>query len=403
LLTISQVFQHTHGLFISDEVLCLIIFKAGKSLYDIPDHRYTHDITPSKSAIKVICHWMETVSSRVSKKSTKTNWMSKLLPIFILVATHIDELHPEITVARKIAYNTLVPALRAEIEGKPLAGHIAGSKSGKLFTEDSISLFLLSNKVREPEVIYRLKRVVTEAAFIQRQKRPIRYLRMERKFLMLAHKENVTVIDFPQAEEVAVSCGLSSSSEEVQKALQYFHQRGSLLYFSKIPKLCNFIILSPQWLAKLLCYVLTTLVCCPVEFPLSLYAKKLKNQGLLEQELLKWSLEKFIENEAACGHKMTNLQLKEEMIIDLLVNFKLMADVTSSSLAENRKREPEERLFLVPHLLPVPKLSSSKLFTYSFFFHFTGGFIAEVVFNQLVVKCVEWNHQHEYDLLRYVV
>ena len=357
-------------------------------------------MTPSKSAIKVISHWMETISSRVSKESTEANWMSKLLPIFVLVATHIDELHPDIKVARKMAFDMLVPTLRAEIEGKPFAGHIAGSKSEKLFAEDSISLFLLSNKVREPEIINRLKKVVTEAAFIQRQKRPIRYLRMERKFLLLAQKDNMTVIDFPQAEEVAVSCGLSSSGEEVQKALQYFHQRGSLLYFSKIPKLSNFIILSPQWLAKLLCYTLTTLVCCPGDFPLSLYAKKLQNQGLLEQELLKWSLEKFIEHELACGHKMANLQLKEEMIINLLVNFKLMADVTNFSLAENRKRKPHERLFLVPFLLPVPKLSTSKLFRYSFFFHFTGGFIAEVVFDQLVVKCAEWNSQHHYDLLR---
>ena len=395
-----QVFQHTHGLFISEELICLIIFNAGKSLYEIPEHRYTDDKTPSKSAIKVISHWMETVSSRVSKESTKANWMSKLLPIFVLVATHIDELHPDITVARKIAYKTLVPALRAEIEGKPYAGHIAGSKSGKLFEEDSPSLFLMSNKVREPEVIYRLKKVVTEAAFIQRQKRPIRYLRMERKFLLLAHKENMTVIDFPQAEEVAANCGLFSSSEEVHKALQYFHQRGSLLYFSQIPNLSKFIILSPQWLAKLLSYALTTLMCCPADFPLSIFAKKLKNQGLLEQELLKWSLEKFLENEAACGHRMGNVQLEEEMIIDLLVNFKLMADVTSSSLAQNRERKPEKRLFLVPHLLPPPELSCSKLFCYKILFNFTGGFIAEVVFDQLVVKCVQWNDQHQYDLIQ---
>ena len=343
---------------------------------------------------------METISSRVSKESTEANWLSKLLPIFVLVATHIDELHPDIKVARKMAFEMLVPALRAEIEGKPFAGHIAGSKSEKLFAEDSISLFLLSNKVREPAIINRLKKVVTEAAFIQRRKRPIRYLRMERKFLLLAQKENMTVIDFPQAKEVAVSCGLSSSSEEVKKALQYFHQRGLLLYFSKVPKLSEFIILSPQWLAKLLSYALTTLVCCPADFPLSIYAKKLKNQGLLEQELLRWSIKKFLENEAACGHRMGTIKLDEEIIIDLFVSFKLMADVTGSSLAENRERKPDEKLFLVPYLLPLPELSCSNLFCYRILFHFTGEFIAEVVFDQLVVKCAQWNGQHQYDLIQ---
>ena len=66
----QQIFQHLHGLFVSEEVVCLIVFNAGKSLYEVPDRRYPNDVTPAKSAIKVICYWMELISFRISRRST---------------------------------------------------------------------------------------------------------------------------------------------------------------------------------------------------------------------------------------------------------------------------------------------------------------------------------------------
>ena len=36
----QQIFQHTHGLFVSEEVVCLIVFNAGRSLYEVPGRRY---------------------------------------------------------------------------------------------------------------------------------------------------------------------------------------------------------------------------------------------------------------------------------------------------------------------------------------------------------------------------
>ena len=401
-----QVFQHIHGMFVSKEMVCLIVFNAGKSLYEVPYHRYPNDTTPAKSAIKTILYWMETVSSRVSEKSTNENHTSIYQPVFVLVGTHIDELHSDIVQARAIAFQLIVPALRKEIEGRPFAGHIAGSKNNQLFGEDSPSIFFLSNKVRESKVINELKEIIIKIAFIQRQKRPIIYVKMERRFLLLAYKDKMNVINFEEAKKVAESCGLPSTDERVLKALNYFHKKGFLLHFAQVPGLNDMIILSPHWLAKLLTYLLTTLKCHPVEFPLTDYAKKLQCQGLLEQELLEWSWDKFVMDEASKGHKMT--EVKAEQIIQLLVNFKLMADVTSSSFADvmstslfgRRERSKAERLFLVPHLLPKEEHTSTKQFHYKFLFYFPGGFIAEVVFNQLVVKCAEWNGEKQYDLIK---
>ena len=392
-----QVFQHTHGLFISDEVISLIVFNAGKCLYETVDHRYTNDITPSKSGIKSICYWMEVVSARVSRKSTSKDDFSKLLPTYVLVATHIDELHEDITVARKIAFEKIVPVLLKELEGKPFLNHIAGSKNNELFTEGSPSIFFMSNKKRDPIVINQLKQVITKIAFTNKQPRPIRYLKMERKFLHLAYQDKVSVITLPQGKDVAQKCGLSEG--EVYKALQHLHKKGTILHFAEVSGLSNIIILSPNWLAKLLTYVLTTLKCYPREFPLNIFAKKLREEGLLEEQLMQWNIQQFLETEADQRvPDITPLQIAQ-----LLINFKLMADVTSSSLAHKQlqveKRKENERLFLAPHLLPKETIAHPKPF-YRFLYHFPGGFISEAVFNQVVVMCAEWNGTHQYDLLK---
>ena len=137
----QQIFHHMHGLFVSEDVVCLIVFNAGKSLFTVPNKRYPDDITPAKSAIKVICYYMEMISARVSKRSTEGDDLSEFLPTFILIGTHIDELHPDIKVATKLAFQHFVPALMKELASKPFAKHIAGSKNNQLFTEGSLQFF----------------------------------------------------------------------------------------------------------------------------------------------------------------------------------------------------------------------------------------------------------------------
>ena len=396
----QQIFHHMHGLFVSEDVVCLIVFNAGKSLFTVPDKRYPDDITPAKSAIKVICYYMEMISARVSKRSTEGDDLSEFLPTYILIGTHIDELHPDIKVATKLAFQYFVPALIKELESKPFAKHISGSKNNQLFAEGSSSIFFISNKdeMRDPLVIGKIKRVIFKAASITKQSRPIRLIEMERKFMLLAQQDKMTVIDMSLAKEVAESCGLSCSDQELINFLNYFHQKGILLHFHKVPNLSNIIILSPEWLAKLLTYILTTLKCQPVGPPLALLVRKLQTRGLLEEELLKWSLEEFIKTEELMGHKMVKFYSSD--VTNLLINFKLMANVSNTSLIGQNPRIPGKGLFLVPHLLPKEELVHSKAFGYRFFYYFPAKFIPEHLVDQLIVRCAEWNRSKQYDILR---
>ena len=396
----QQIFHHMHGLFVSEDVVCLIVFNAGKSLFTVPDKRYPDDITPAKPAIKVICYYMEMISARVSKRSTEGDDLSEFLPTFILIGTHIDELHPDIKVATKLAFQSIVPALIKELASKPFAKHIAGSKNNELFTEGSSSIFFVSNKdeMRDPLVIGKIKRVIFKAATITKQSRPIRLLKMERKFMLLAHQDKRSVIDISLAKEVAESCGLSYTSEDFVNVLNYFHQKGILLHFNKVPALSNIIILSPHWLAKLLTYVLTTLKCQPVGPPLALFIQKLQRTGLLEQELLEWSVQQFIKDEKMKGYEMVKLVGSD--VSSLLINFKLMANVSNTSLVGQNSRAPGKQLFLVPHLLPKEEFVHSKAFGYRFYYYFPEKFIPDHFVDQLIVKCAEWNRSKQYDLLK---
>ena len=396
----QQIFHHMHGLFVSEDVVCLIVFNAGKSLFSVPDQRYPDDITPTKSAIKVICYYMEMISARVSKRSTEGDDLSEFLPTFILIGTHIDELHPDIKVATKLAFQHIVPALIKELESKPFAKHIAGSKNNELFMEGSSSIFFISNKdeLRDPLVIGKIKRVVFKAASITKQSRPIRLVEMERKFMLLAHQDKMSVIDKSLAKEVAESCGLCGTDQELVNVLNYFHQKGILLHFHKVPALSNMIILSPQWLAKLLTYVLTTLKCQPVGPPLAPFVRKLRMTGLLEEELLEWSVQQFIKDETTRGNKMVKLVGSD--VADLLVNFKFMVNVSNTSLIGQNPRSPGNNLFLVPHLLPKEEHVYSKAPGFHFFYYFPAKFIPEHLVDQLIVKCAEWNRSKQYDILK---
>ena len=395
----QQVFQHTHGLFVSEDVVCLIVFNASKLLDEVPERRYEGDKSPARSGLDTITYWMDLISCRVSKKSISDNDLSEFLPTFILVGTKIDLLSSDINKAEEIAYQRFVPIFQEKLAGKPFAKHIAGSKKGQLFTRGSPSIYFLSNCLRNREVVVKLQRIILQAAPIRN--RPTRLVKMERTLMLLSHKDKLSVINMEQVKEVAKSCGIPTDHEEVLAALKFFHQKGTLLYFHQVPALSNIIILCPQWLAKLLTYVLTNLICQPAGPPLAQYAQERNRKGLLRQELINFCINQFLDEENRKGYQVP--KLKGDDVADLLLKFKLMADVTDTPLAPNiSTAKCTQRVYLVPHLLPVQPFVPLSGPHYKVFYYFPGHFIPDNLVDQLIVKCAEWNKKCKFGFLRYV-
>ena len=390
----QHVFQHTHGLFVSEEVVCLIVFDASKLLEEIPERRYKDDDRPARSGLETITYWMDLISCRVSKKSTSDSDLSEFLPTFILVGTKIDLLSSDIKEAEEIALHRFIPIFKEKFAGKPFAKHIAGSKNGQLFTRESPSIFFLSNCKRNPEVVAKLQHVILKAA--PKKSRPTRLVKMERKLMLLSHKEKMSVVDMEQVKEVAKSCGISQDDQEVLEVLKFFHQKGTLLYFNQVPALSNVIILCPQWLAKLLTYVLTNLICQPAGPPLAQYAEERNKKGLLRKELIDYCIDRFLAEESRKGHKVPKLMGND--VVDLLLNFKLMVDVTDASMGT--KKIAISRIYLVPHLLPVQEFLPATGTCYKILYYFPGHFIPDILLDQLIVKCAEWNKRQKFGFLR---
>jgi len=398
----QQVFHHTHGLFMSEEVVCLIVFDASKSLDEVPAHRYSNDKSPSRTALQSILYWMELISCRVNKKSTSDDDLPVCYPIYILVGTHIDLLDDNIEKAKEIAYNKHVPLLKEKLElkDKPFVSHIAGSKDGCLF-EDSQSIFFLSNlsELRDATVVTALQQTIIKAAPIRY--RPTKYVKVERRLIQLSFDQKFSIISLTQLKEVATSCGIvHNSNVSMEKLLEYLNHKGTILYFAKVPVLSDIIVLSPQWLARLLTYVLTSLIRRPVEPPLTHFAKERSTEGLIREELLEWCVTQFNKDEIKRGQKNFKLTNWKCKVSELLLSFHLMVDVTNSSLAK-RDIPVKGKLYLVPHLVPErPIKQPSTNRSYSLLFYFTFGFISDIFIDQLIVKCAEWNAQHHFDLMQ---
>ena len=124
------------------------MFDGSKLLEDTLECRYKDDVSPARSGLHTITYWMDLISCRIRKRSTTDEDLSE----FLLVATHIDLLSPDIHKAREIAFNKFMLLFEKEFLHKPFSKYIVGSKKGNLFTKGSSSVFFLSNQVRDAEV-----------------------------------------------------------------------------------------------------------------------------------------------------------------------------------------------------------------------------------------------------------
>ena len=99
------IFHNTHSIFISENGVPVITFNASMELTNEIVIR-KGDAPPAEchTIISSIHYWLQVVDSVCSVEGSEEDH-SFLLPTALLAGTHIDKLHPDIKVARKIAKN----------------------------------------------------------------------------------------------------------------------------------------------------------------------------------------------------------------------------------------------------------------------------------------------------------
>ena len=390
----QTIFHNAHSVFISEEGVPIITFNASVELTNEINPRDNSPSLQEKSTgISSIHYWLQVVDSMCSVEGSDGD-LSPLLPTALLAGTHIDKLHPDIKEARKIAKKMILPLLVKELSKKPYAQHLAGSGKGLMAALEQFCFFI-SNNIRDEE-IERLKNSAVKAAVSLRKKLPIFFLKIERA--LLSHNEQVMSMSMLLEIIAQSTFPLAKNCAEFKAILRYFHNKRTILHFSKVKSLQDVVILSPRWLAKLFSYVITAHTYVNKASDLDKAWERLSKHGILQDNLLEHMLKKFYsENPSA-------ISISYQQVVDILLCFHLVARITKEAwfCEEGCPSLPDHGdVFIVPSLVPrdrtkVPPSSDRERIIY---FVFENGFVPVSLLNQLIADCICHNVQRRNRLL----
>ena len=390
-------YHNTHSVFIRKENIIMVVFNASQPLSKIVKIRSSTTQKNPMTNSENIHFWMKTVHSICHEPGGTTDKAS-LLPVIILVATHLDLLGDS-TEERK---EEIIHTLAKELKGKPYARHLAGHGEGLLNALRKYCIFL-SNKVRDPKAIQQLQNAIIEvSAAILSKEHPLVYLKIERELLGI-DKGVITIEEF---HEITCRCGFLASidSKEFAYALEHFHHNGTLLNFASIESLKGLVILSPHWLTKLFAYVLIAHPYKSTGNGRDFSFDNLKENGILLDSFLSYMLDYF-NNSGVTGY-----QIKQPEAVDLMKRFGFLAQISPKTkiLEEDVNIVTQEKaLYIVPSLLPddtnnqkkVPEKNAKNVRI--IYYHFPDKFLPPMLFNQLISMCVNRNEDKREDLIWY--
>ena len=392
----------THSIFVRKNNVVFIVFKASSKLSDLIEPRPADQKSTSNSSkvthFEVIHYWFQSVTSVCQDKGGAPH-KSTFLPTIALVVTHMDVIPAKIVEQVK---EEIITQLEKELKGKAYAKHLAGNLPGVgLLNALKKYCIFLSNKDRDQSIIARLKQIVQEiSAPIMKERHPLIYQKIEKE-LLLQDKPVITTSGF---HKVAVENGFiaEENSEEMRGALDYFHHKGVILHFPSISNLKDLVFLSPQWLEKLIAFLIVAHHYRTTGDRDDYSYDRLKGEGVLVGSFLNSMLQMF-----NTLHRDEGCEFSFDQAVTFLKKFGFIAEIsiTTEFLEEQHpwSKEDEERIFIVPTQLPEDKGTKKLSFVsnrhvWSIHFVFPDGFISLTLFHQMVAACINWNGQREQNI-----
>ena len=391
-------YHNTHSIFVRKDNVIMIVFNASQPLSTNVKVRSSTLQKDPMTYSQNIHFWMKTVHSICHEPGDATDKAS-LLPVIILVATHLDLLGASAEETKE----QIIQTLAEELTGKPYARHLAGHGKGLLNALRKYCIFL-SNKVRNPKTIKQLQDAIIEVSFpILSREHPLVYLKIERELLGM-QKGVITIEEF---HTVVQGCGFLAAidSKEFAYAVEYFHHNGTVLNFASIKSLKKLVILSPHWVTKLLSYLLIAHPYKNTGNGRDISFNNLKQRGILLESFLSYMLDSF-NNSGVTGY-----QIQQNEAIDLMKWFGFIAQISPKTKILDKKVEiftQEKGLYIVPSLLPgddkdqkvLPEKNNKNVRIV--YFYFPDKFLPLMLFNQLVAMCINRNEEKREDLIWYV-
>ena len=376
----QEVYYDVHFLFLAIEDVALLVFDCSKGLDDpvISRHRTgrfgekiaTRGMQSNIETIEILLH---SVYSR--GQTAPEGSISPRVPVVIMLGTHAENVS-----IREQEF--IIQTICQRFDGKPFLEHLPRLKKE--------AFHFLANSNPNPESVDHLRSTVLKAAeLVITAKRPISYLRFEGKILEKMQQAEVR-LSRTGAIDIAKAAGVEGE-QAVDALLQYFTNKGILLYYPGVKALRNVVFVSPQEVSDLVCTVITTHECQPDTADLQQSYYRYNQCALLEDKLLNFILLQF-------------KRFKDkEVLLGLLDKFNLATEVPPSTKFTDEINVPNRsyassKVFIVPSLLiydnkvPYCKQDDDIVVQY----YFPDRFLPESVFNQLLVKTIQWCCKHKH-------
>ena len=380
----QEVYYDVHFLFLAIEDVALLVFDCSKGLDDpvISRHRTgrfgekiaTRGMQSNIETIELLLH---SVYSRGQKAPPGS--ISPRVPVVIMLGAHAENLSD-------IEQELIIQTICQRFDGKPFLEHLPLLKKE--------AFHFLANSNPNPQSVEHLRSTVLKAAeLVITTKRPISYLKFEGKILDRIQQAEVR-LSRADATEIARSSGVEGE-KAVDALLRYFTNKGMLLYYPEVKSLKNDIFISPQEVSDLVCAVITTHECQPPTADLQQSYHRYNQYALLEEALLNFILQQFRRSK------------DKQILLGLLVKFNLATEVPPNTRFSHEIGAPENstsKVFVVPPLLvydnKVPYIKQDGDIVVQYYF--PDKFLPESVFNQLLVKTIQWCCKHNHMIRWYV-
>ncbi|XP_006822531.2 uncharacterized protein LOC102801256 [Saccoglossus kowalevskii] len=166
------------------------------------------------------------------------------------------------------------------------------------------------------------------------------------------------------------------STEEIEKALKYFHDVGEIIHFADVDELKNTVIIDPRWLINLFRLLITNTVTYrtnpEVSYELLNMFDELYNLGRMKKELvLQWLTLHDRQQD-------TDILLKVLEMFDIICKDQSTLGIDVYYFPCLLQSEPRENV-----LFPSGYKSCEPLY-----FHFCGNFLPEGLYYRLIVRCL---------------
>ena len=368
----QEIYYEIHFMFLVPEDIALLVFDASKGLHEPVisrqrSKRFQEKIATRgmQSNIQAIEHTLQSIYCHCGRPALKGS-LSPRSPTVLMVGTHAENL-------TEVEQQSIIQTIRRYFDGKPFLEHLP-----RLNTH---AFHFISNKVRRKAVINHLKSTILEGVHIViKSQCPISYLKFEQQLLEASYKVRLT-----RAEALYMGANAGLEGDDVDPALLHYMKKGIILYYPEIESLKDKIFISPQEVSDLLSTVITTQSYEPDTANLQRACKRYEDFALLEEALFDWILSKSIPDRSS----------DKDVIIGLLKKFSLAAEVPTSTKFDDEGPSilPQSGgVFFVPSLLvyDIRNVYEKKPGDIAVLFYFPDKVLPESIFNQLLVKTINW-------------